>query len=116
RGDLLKLDEVVRRARRTAVQNTLAKGPGKKKTREAGLLLGDRPRLWLRAARVSPAVPTRVAAAGPHHPPAALRALLGVLECVEERGLPGRRRFHRHRRRCRCVAAVAIALRQTSSH
>jgi len=43
------------------------------------------------APRVLPAVPARVAAPGPHHPPAAFGALLGVVPGVEERRLAGRR-------------------------
>src|SRR5207249_735851 len=70
----------------------------------------------LRAAGVSPAVPTRVTGRGPHHPPAALRALLRVLERVEERGLPGRRHLRRRFDGLRRVPAVAIALRQAGSH
>src|SRR6266542_5538637 len=70
----------------------------------------------LRAAGICPAVPTRVATAGSHHPPAALGALLGILEGVEQRRLAGWRRFHRHRRSCGRVATVAIALRQPRAH
>src|SRR5205085_8681219 len=49
----------------------------------------------LTAARVSPAVPARVARPSPHHPPTAPCALHCVFPVVEERRLPWRRRFHR---------------------
>jgi hypothetical protein len=68
-------------------------------------------RLTLATAGIRPAVPAGVATAGPHHPPAALGALLGVLERIEECGLPGRCHLHWCCRRCRSVPAVAIALR-----
>src|SRR5205823_15124451 len=44
----------------------------------------------LTAAGVSPAVPTRVATASPHHPPAAFGALDGVFPVVEQGGLAWR--------------------------
>jgi uncharacterized protein DUF763 len=53
--------------------------------------LEDQPQpCLLTAAGVLAAVPARVARAGPDHPPAALRALDGVLPRVEEGRLAGR--------------------------
>jgi hypothetical protein len=58
----------------------------------------------LRAARVSAAIPARVAAACSHHPAAAPGALLGVLERVEQRRLARRGGFDRHG----CVRRLAL--------
>src|SRR5690348_17208523 len=69
----------------------------------------------LTAARVSPAVPARVAAAGANHAPAALGALDGVFPVVEQRRLAGGRPVDRRLRRGR-GAALRVARGQSGSH
>ena len=56
----------------------------------------------------------RVAAAGPHHPPAALGALDGIFPVVEQRRLARRGSLGDHRRRrCGATFQSCIRLRQT---
>src|SRR5690242_20746911 len=70
----------------------------------------------LATAGVRAAVAARVTRAGSDHSPAALGALLGVLEGVEQSGLARRGRFDRRGRYRRRLAAVAVAVREPRSH